>query len=261
MNQYQISEGREPEDNSVVIGKGKRYYYHPGNSWLRKIVASMLDDYAVAKSKLDKSLIISDVVDLVRQNGSFVKKSSSGTWVHAEDLLCREKISAVFRDAMHQRGRASPSSQSQSVSANKQARQRRQRQPPLRQEQQEMQEQKWNRLLPGLKTLPLDANALGSMTDGAQTFNFGNFEGTKKDASPVDDIEGKLLEPSDPSFLLKADKETHKEGTAMIRDAEMLSIFSRELLIDENSNPFEPRPIYESVEESHEMLLFSHRQF
>jgi hypothetical protein len=249
----------EPEDNSVVIGKGKRYYYHPGNSWLRKIVASMLDDYAVAKSKLDKSLIISDVVDLVRQNGSFVKKSSSGTWVHAEELLCREKISAVFRDAMHQRGRTSISSQSQGVS-NKQARQRRQRQPPSRQEQQEMGEQKGDRPPPEPKTLPFDANALGSTTHGAQFFN-GNFKDTKKDASPVHKVGEKMLELSDSSFLPEADRETRKEGTAMIRDGEMLSIFSRELLIDEKSNPFEPKPIYESVEESHEVLLFSRRKF
>ena len=73
---------------------------------LRELAASMLDDYAMAKTKLEKSLIISDVADSVRSQGNFVKKDNrSDKWVVAEDLLCREKISAVFRDALHQRCR------------------------------------------------------------------------------------------------------------------------------------------------------------
>jgi len=67
----------------------------------------MLADYASAKSKLDKSLIITDVAEHVREKGHFVKRSpSSDAWVLAEELLCREKISAVFRDALHQKNRS-----------------------------------------------------------------------------------------------------------------------------------------------------------
>ena len=78
---------------------------------LREIAVSMLEDYAAAKTKLEKSLIISDVADSVRAQGNFVKKDSrSDNWVIAEDLLCREKISAVFRDALHQRSRAGAAS-------------------------------------------------------------------------------------------------------------------------------------------------------
>lgn len=87
-------------------GKGKRFYNHHGNNYLRELAASMLDDYEMAKTKLDKSLLISDVVESVRTNGSFVKLgSSSGGWVYAEELLVREKVSAVFRDAVQQEKR------------------------------------------------------------------------------------------------------------------------------------------------------------
>jgi hypothetical protein len=136
MNYNQLPEYYTPGDRDVVIGKGKKYFFHKGesvvgvstcsyrclydietnfpmhgsvpqgNAMLRDLVASMLDEYALAKTKLEKSLIISDAAERVRQNGNFVKRDTrTNKWVLAEDLLCREKISAVFRDALHQRGR------------------------------------------------------------------------------------------------------------------------------------------------------------
>jgi hypothetical protein len=67
-----------PGSKTVVVGKGKRYFYHSGNVWLRELAASMLHEYDAAVSKLDKSLIISDVVELVRKYGAFVKRVASG---------------------------------------------------------------------------------------------------------------------------------------------------------------------------------------
>lgn len=90
-----------PGDHDVVINKGKRFFHHKGNAWLRDIASCMIDKYAAASSKLEKSLIISDVVDHVRINGNFVKRGPGAEgWVHAEELLCREKTSAVFRDSL-----------------------------------------------------------------------------------------------------------------------------------------------------------------
>lgn len=112
MNSYnQLPENFTPGDHDVVIGKGKKYFFHKGNAMLRGLAASMLNEYALAKTKLDKSLIISDVAEHVRQKGNFVKRdNATERWVIAEDLLCREKISAVFRDALHQRQRTGGSS-------------------------------------------------------------------------------------------------------------------------------------------------------
>ena len=62
----------------------------------------------MAQTKPDKSEIISGVVSHVRQTGRFVKRCpNTGKWMHAEDLLCREKCSQCFRDALHQTYRSS----------------------------------------------------------------------------------------------------------------------------------------------------------
>lgn len=95
-----------PGNKDVVICKGKQFFNHGGNARLRKIATSMLGEYEAARSKLGKSVIISTVVARIREEGSFVKRDlSSGKWVFAEDLLCREKTSASFRDALQQRRR------------------------------------------------------------------------------------------------------------------------------------------------------------
>jgi len=68
----------------------------------------MMDEYAEAQTKPDKSNIITKVVTAVRKEGSFVKKHmASGKWVYAEDLLCREKVSQTFRDSLHQTHKSS----------------------------------------------------------------------------------------------------------------------------------------------------------
>jgi hypothetical protein len=87
-----------PGARDVVIGKGKKYFHHSGNAMLRNMVDAMLDEYREAQTKPDKTYIISQLVEHVRKIGRFVKRDvASGKWVHAEDLLCREKCSQTFR--------------------------------------------------------------------------------------------------------------------------------------------------------------------
>lgn len=99
---------------------------------MREIVAFRMQDYQAATTKPDKSNIITmvsqysltqaitrfsflvqalshskhfracQVVNQVRASGSFVRKDpSTGKWLFAEDLLCREKCSQSFRDCLH----------------------------------------------------------------------------------------------------------------------------------------------------------------
>jgi hypothetical protein len=97
-----------PGEHDIVIGKGKKFYFHAGNQWLRTVVAGQIDEYSQAMTKADKSNIISSVVEFVRTNGRFVKlDTSSGQWVFAEPLLCREKCSQTFRDNLAQTYRSS----------------------------------------------------------------------------------------------------------------------------------------------------------
>ena len=99
----QLPAGYSPSDYDVVIGKGKKYYNHKGNAMLRVLTHSMLPRYNDCKTKLEKSLIISEVSEVVREKGNFIKRDNvSDDWVLAEDLLTREKVSAVLRDSLHQ---------------------------------------------------------------------------------------------------------------------------------------------------------------
>lgn len=72
-----------PGEFDVVCGRGKKCYSHVGNEHFRHRVLSMLGEYSKARSKLDKSSVLSDVVEQVRQaspGGGFVKQDDKGRW-------------------------------------------------------------------------------------------------------------------------------------------------------------------------------------
>ncbi|CAB9496151.1 Nitrilase family, member 2 [Seminavis robusta] len=103
-----LPEDFAPSAHDVVIGKGKKFYFHAGNQWLRDVVAERIAEYSQATTKADKSNIISKVVEYISQNGRFVKiDTHTGQWVYAEPLLCREKCSQTFRDNLAQTYRSS----------------------------------------------------------------------------------------------------------------------------------------------------------
>ena len=93
-----------PGEFDVVCGRGKRAYNHIGNENFRIKVASMLEDYSKAKTKVDKSHVLNDVVAQIRSaspGGGFVKQDpKSGRWFEVGDFLAREKTSQAFRDCM-----------------------------------------------------------------------------------------------------------------------------------------------------------------
>jgi len=110
MNNF-ISNNIQPGPNDVLIGRGKRCYNHIGNINLNNIVASRLDEYSNAETKQDKSMILADVVDKIRNsslNSGFLKQeSTSGLWIEVTDVAAREKTSQAFRDALHEKYRSS----------------------------------------------------------------------------------------------------------------------------------------------------------
>jgi hypothetical protein len=70
----------------------------------------MLDEYSRAKSKLDKSGVLSTVVAQIRAlspNGGFVKQDENDRWFEVGDFLAKEKTSQAFRDALHERYKSS----------------------------------------------------------------------------------------------------------------------------------------------------------
>lgn len=64
-----------------------------------------LDKYSAATTKQEKSRIVSDIVDTIRQSsgdGGFVKLDPlTGTWRLVSDHHCREKVGQTLRDALH----------------------------------------------------------------------------------------------------------------------------------------------------------------
>jgi len=99
------------QDRCIVIGKGKKFYHHPGNEWLRKVVKSKMSIYSQATTKSEKSSVISDMIDYVTNAGfKFVKLAPTSVpnqWMIAEPLLQREKVSQTFRDNLAQTYRSS----------------------------------------------------------------------------------------------------------------------------------------------------------
>lgn len=105
-----LPENFEPDADDVICGRGKKCYNHIGNERFRQRVLTFLDEYSLAKSKLDKSGVLSKVVDEVRQYspiGGFVKQDTNGRWHEVGDFLAREKTSQAFRDALHDRYKSS----------------------------------------------------------------------------------------------------------------------------------------------------------
>jgi hypothetical protein len=78
-------------DDDVICGRGSRCFNHTGNKKFRKIVEEHLDRYSNTSCKFDKTNIICEIVNIVRQyspNGGFVKKdTSTGRYYEVGDFL------------------------------------------------------------------------------------------------------------------------------------------------------------------------------
>lgn len=73
------------------------------------MVEEQMDNYANARTKTDKSLVVSVLVNRVRQanpRGGFVK-NVAGEWYRVSDRYSREKVGQQFRDLLHTKYRSS----------------------------------------------------------------------------------------------------------------------------------------------------------
>lgn len=75
--------------------RGSAAANHVGNLRFREIIRQKLPQYNSCKTKLEKSLIVTSIVDAVRDfspNGGFIKQDNNGQWYDVGDALAREKI-------------------------------------------------------------------------------------------------------------------------------------------------------------------------
>ena len=89
----------------VICGRGKRCEEHYGNQEFRRIVDGHLEAYAGATSKVDKSSVVSEILNAVRSsspNGGFVRRNSkTGHYEAVTDRVAREKVGQMLRDCLN----------------------------------------------------------------------------------------------------------------------------------------------------------------
>jgi hypothetical protein len=121
INNYEKYENRYlPDDfvagsTDVVCARGKSYWGHPGNKLYRSLIAVATERYAATTSKLDKTMIVSGIVETIhRRNGMFVKKEKkAGPWVEVDEVFAREKIGQSLRDGLHDKYRSATKAKKQ----------------------------------------------------------------------------------------------------------------------------------------------------
>lgn len=98
-----LPEDYEPSKYSVICGRGKGSYQSGGNVNFRALVKNNLQRYKEAPGRLEKSFIVSEVLNMIREScpvGAFVKYEK-GRWYDLDDTVCREKVGSLFRDFLH----------------------------------------------------------------------------------------------------------------------------------------------------------------
>lgn len=107
-----------PTEKDVIIGRGRKFHKHPGNQRLRQIVATKLDRYSSARNKMEKTVLLTEVVEQVEQDAQFLRLDpTTQLWVEAGDFLSRERVSQCFRDALHDTYKSSKASKKKSREA------------------------------------------------------------------------------------------------------------------------------------------------
>ena len=102
-----------PTDNDVLLGRGAACWNHVGNRRFRDIVRGYLDAYIKAKLRIEKTMIVSEILSKVEEaNGRFLKKQPPekkrgrrDNWVEVERKAAVEKVGHAIRDQKIQPGK------------------------------------------------------------------------------------------------------------------------------------------------------------
>jgi len=112
-----LEDSYAPTEYDVVCGRGKGSYNRPGNKRLRSIIQHFIPRYVQSKSKLDKTIVLGQVIDEVRKQSNgmarFVKHNKSG-WTELGRDEARAKVGHAMREAIGSRkmkGRIDPPKQ------------------------------------------------------------------------------------------------------------------------------------------------------
>lgn len=104
-----------PGPNDVVCARGKSFWDHVGNQRYRTLIGAATDKYSSSTNKLEKTLVVSEIVEAVqKQQGRFVKKEKKGgPWVVVDEIFAREKVGQSLRDGLHDKYKSSTKAKKQ----------------------------------------------------------------------------------------------------------------------------------------------------
>ena len=93
-----------PTSMHTICARGKTYWDHKGNVKYRQLIASATKKYQQATNKLEKTLIVSEIVDALENSGrgGLVKRDPlhNNRWVVCNIHFAREKVSQSLRDSL-----------------------------------------------------------------------------------------------------------------------------------------------------------------
>ena len=103
----------QPSSSTVVIGKGKVAREASGNIQLRSLVQNNLQEYTNAKSKMEKSSIVTEIYDAIKEacfqegGGPVIVRYDGHYYIAVPESAARIKITSVFRNRLHDRYKSS----------------------------------------------------------------------------------------------------------------------------------------------------------
>jgi hypothetical protein len=105
----ELAEGFLPGPRDVICSRGADCFNNPGNKFFRSKLSEHLEEYSQAPNKMKKGIIVSSIIDEIReQGGAFVRQETgSGRWFEVGDRLAREKTGQALRSALR---KSSPTS-------------------------------------------------------------------------------------------------------------------------------------------------------
>lgn len=99
--QHQQQHLIKPGPFDVICARGKQAYNHTGNKYFRSMIANATKKYSNVESKLQRSMIVTEIVDAMRARGNgFIRQTPQGEWCECSDVMCREKTGQHFRNAL-----------------------------------------------------------------------------------------------------------------------------------------------------------------
>jgi hypothetical protein len=92
-----------PNSTSIICGNKRKYFESEGNTHFRDVCSMFTRDYAMAPNKIEKSAVVSQVMNILRQDcsdGVCFVSPQGGRWYAVSERTAREKVGTYLRDCL-----------------------------------------------------------------------------------------------------------------------------------------------------------------